>query len=278
MGGRAVLWCLVAVLLLRGAGDVLATPERTPAKAVKRAVPVAAWPDDEARAFAVQFARAYLGYSPRRPEESARALSSLVAPELVSSIAPRFEQRDGDPVTVENALVAGVERIDGRQALVTVAAAVGSDGETGTRYLVVPVARDAGGGLVVFDLPSFAAPPPRGSVEPAQSEPLTGAEATQVEDVLVRFFRAFPAGRSDELEYLVPNGARIAALDDPVELLGIDSVAEPERAAADERFVLARLQVRDPGSGAIYGLRYRVRLVRGDRWYVASINTARKEG
>ena len=61
--GRAVLWCLVAVLLLRGAGDVLATPAPEPVRVVQRAA--AAWPDDQARAFAVGFARAYLSYSPR---------------------------------------------------------------------------------------------------------------------------------------------------------------------------------------------------------------------
>jgi hypothetical protein len=70
--------------------------------------------------------------------------------------------------------------------------------------------------------------------------------------VLVRFFRAFLGRRSDELEYLVPAGARIAAVDDPVELLGIDSVAEPEREGGSERLVLATVQVRDPESGAIW--------------------------
>jgi conjugative transposon protein TcpC len=275
--GRAVLWCLVAVLLLRGAGDVLATPEREPVRAVQRGV-VTAWPDDRTRAFSVQFARAYLTSSPRQPERSARAVLAFVAPELTSSVVPQVAQRDADPVTVQDAVVADVERLDDGRALVTVAAMVSSDGGVRTRYLVVPVARDAGRGLVVFDLPSFAAPPPRGSVEPSQSEPLTGADAAQVEDVLVRFFRAFLGGRSDELEYLVPAGARIAALDDPVELLGVDSVAEPEREDAGERFVLATVRVRDPAFGAVFGLRYRVRLVRGDRWYVAAMNTARKEG
>jgi hypothetical protein len=42
--------------------------------------------------------------------------------------------------------------------------------------------------------------------------------------------------------------------------------------------VLATLQVREPVSEAVYGLRYRVRLVRGDRRYVPAVNTARKEG
>src|SRR3954469_8999681 len=64
--GRAVLWLLVAVLLVRGAADLLG--RSTPAAAV-RAAPVApaAWPGDEAKAFAADFARAYLSYSPNSP-------------------------------------------------------------------------------------------------------------------------------------------------------------------------------------------------------------------
>ena len=85
--GRALLWCVVAVLLLRGAGDVLATPEREPGPVVQRRAP-AAWPDDRARAFAVQFARAYLGFSPRRPEQSTRGVLAFAAPELAGSIVP----------------------------------------------------------------------------------------------------------------------------------------------------------------------------------------------
>jgi hypothetical protein len=268
--GRAVLWCVVAVLLLRGTGDVLATPEREPVRVAQRAAP-AVWPDDRARAFAVQFARAYLGHS---PERSSRELLAFVAPELAASIVPQAGRRDADPAEVRDAVVADAERLDGRRALVTVAATVSS----GTRYLVVPVGRDGGGGLVVFDLPSFASPPAAGRLEPAEREPLTGMDAVQVEDVLARFFRAFLAGRSEELEYLVPAGVRIEALADPLELVGVGSVSELEPGSDGARAVAATVRARDPQSGAVYELAYRVRLLRGDRWYVAAVNTTRKEG
>jgi hypothetical protein len=270
MGGRAVLWCLVAVLLLRGASDVLATPEREPVRVAKRAA-LGVWPDDRARAFAVQFARGYLSWS---PERSSRELLAFVAPELAGSIVPQPGQRDADPVEVRDAVVADAQRLDDRRALVTVAATVAS----GTRYLVVPVGRDGDGGLVVFDLPSFAAPPAVGRLEPAQREPLTGTDAVQVEDVLVRFFGAFLAGRSEELEYLVPAGVRIEALADPLELMGVDALSELEPSGDRERVVATTVRARDPESGAVYELAYRVRLVHGDRWYVAAVNTTQKEG
>jgi hypothetical protein len=264
--GRAVLWCLVAVLLLRGANDVLASPAEEPVRAVQRSAP-AAWPDDQARAFAVRFARAYMGYSPERPS---RELLSYAAPELAGSLLPRFDGRDPDPAPVRDAVVAGVERLDRDHALVTVSVS--------TRFLVVPVARDAEGGLLVSDLPSFAAPPAVGRPEAAPREPLAGSDAVQVEDVLARFFRPYLAGRSEELEYLVPAGVRIEALADPMELAGIDSLSELEPGGGDTRAVAATVRARDPESDVVYGLTYRVLLVRGDRWYVAAVNTTEKEG
>ena len=57
--GRVVLWCAVALLLLRGAGDVLSAAEPAPVVRESR-TPQVVWPDDEARTFALEFARAYL--------------------------------------------------------------------------------------------------------------------------------------------------------------------------------------------------------------------------
>ena len=271
-----VLWCLVAVLLLRGAGDVLATSPAQPVahSAHRSAAPV--WPDDRARGFAVQFARAYLTHTPERASTEARELLAFVAPELTDSVVPRFAPHASRQVP-QNAVVAGVERVDRSHALITVATTV-SGTSSSSVFLVVPVARDERGGLVVYDLPSFAGPPARGQVDAAEADPLTGTDAAAIEDVLARFLRSFLAGRSDELEYLVPAGARIGALADPVELLGVDSVAEVTPARADERLVVATVRARDPESKAVFALRYRVRLLHGDRWYVAAINTTRQEG
>ena len=49
-----------------------------------------AWPDDEARAFAQDFARVYLSWAPRDPDGYARALVPFVAPELQSSVVPEL--------------------------------------------------------------------------------------------------------------------------------------------------------------------------------------------
>jgi Conjugative transposon protein TcpC len=273
--GRALLWCVLAVLLLRGAADLLAVPEPVPAaREAAPAVPV--WPDDEARAFAQDFARVYLSWAPRDPDGYARALVPFVAPELQSSVVP--ELRKGSAQTVEHVTVARTAPVDQRRALITVAATVTAKDPV-VRYLAVPVAHDAGGGLLVYDLPSLVAPPAQGELPQVTLEPMTGAERAEIEAVLERFFRAFLSGAADELEYLVPAGTRVAALAQPHELVGPVSAALAQPASGSTREVLAALRARDVQSGVIFSLRYRVRLVRGDRWYVAAINNAtRKEG
>src|SRR4051794_2374171 len=148
--GRVVLWLLVLVLLLRGLASVVG-PQR-PAVVAATATPAATpWPDDGARAFASDFARAYLTYNATDPDASAAAIRAFVGPELASSIAPEYNA-DAPPRAVGSVAVARVERVDGSHAVVTVAAAATG----GTQYLSVPVARDGRGGLVVSDLPSLS--------------------------------------------------------------------------------------------------------------------------
>ena len=65
--GRWVLWCFVAVLLIRGAADLFEREQPAAAVSSSQAA-VPAWPDDGTRAFAADFARAYLTYSPSDPE------------------------------------------------------------------------------------------------------------------------------------------------------------------------------------------------------------------
>jgi hypothetical protein len=267
--GRVVLWLLVVVLLLRGLASLFSTDTPAPTAARPAATVAAVWPDDEARAFAADFARAYLSYSPKQPQ----ALGRFVTPELVSSIAPEYV--DGEARQSVGAVsVARTAKLDASHALVTVAAAVNNE----TRYLAVPVARDSRGGVVVSDLPSLVAPPAHGVVDAPELEPLASSERAGIEDVLQRFMSAYLAGDSRALVYLVPAGARVGALGQKYELLGVTSVALAAPARGSSREVWATVRARDVESRAVYGLRYRLKLVQEDRWYVAAVNSSSSGG
>ena len=270
--GRAVLWGLVAVLLVRGAADLGTRSEPAAADRGKPAAPPA-WPDDEARAFALDFARTYLAASPRNPEAYAQALRAYVTPDLTQSIVPERPE-DAPREAVGAAAVARIARIDGRHALLTVAT-------DGGRYLTVPVARDAAGGLVVYDLPSLAAPPAHAQATTATLDPLSGSEQDEIRDVATRFLRAHLAGDARQLAYFVPAGVRMGALARPHELVGPVTLAQPAATTltARSRVVVATVQARDEASRTVFSLRYRLRLVRSDRWLVSELNEATpKEG
>ena len=103
-----MLWLLVLVLLLRGLASVM--EPRGPAAVAAAPKPAAAsWPDDGVRAFAADFARAYLTYSPTDPEASATAVRAFVAPELASSVVPEYGE-DAPRRAVGSVSVARVAR------------------------------------------------------------------------------------------------------------------------------------------------------------------------
>jgi Conjugative transposon protein TcpC len=267
--GRLALWIAVVVVLVRGAADVLAGEPTTPSTRVHHSArPV--WPDDAARSLAVEFASAYLTHTPG-DEAGARQLTELASPELANELTPRLDPRTPRQA-VRLASVSGAVAVDDRHALVTVAATIATARTVGTRRITVPIARDRAGALVVYDLPSFAPAPARAATPRTRSEPLLGAERAAIEDVLTRIFRAYLAGDAGGLVYLVAPGARIAAAAGHFELLDVASLVVAGPAVGRGRLVLVTVHARDLESRATYALRYRVRLMRRDRWYVAELN------
>jgi hypothetical protein len=269
--GRATLWLLVLVLLLRGVASVM-EPREPSAVATTSKPAAAAWPDDEVRAFASDFARAYLTYNAKDPEASATAIRAFVGSELASSIVPEYGE-DASRRAVGSVSVARVTKLNDSRALVTVAAAATG----GTQYLSVPIARDGSGGLVVSDLPSLAAPPSVASAPASETESLPAGEREPIEDVVTRFLTAYLAGDAGELSFFTPTGVRVGALAQEHELVDVTSLALVAPAQGRVREVLATVRARDAATGATYGLRYRLQLVREDRWLVAAVNSSTKK-
>jgi hypothetical protein len=258
----------VAVVLLRGLAAILAT---RPAPALPRAASTSpVWPDDAARAFAVRFVSAYLSHTPGDSGGEARAVAGFASGEVASAVVPRFDERSPRQV-VRSAVVAGSVVVDARRALLTVAATVAGSRVT-ARLVTVPVARDGGGGLVVYDLPSLAPEPARAVAARPEGDPPAASERPAIEDVLARFFRAYLAGDSNGLEYLTVLGTRMRATAGGFELVELTSIAIADRGSTRERQVLVTVEARDVESRAILTLGFRVRLVRRDRWYVAAVN------
>ena len=273
--GRVVLWLVVGVVLMRGLTGILATDRAAQPRHVIRDALAMAWPDDAARAYAAEFTVAYLSRDPdQNPVAAAQALEAFAAPDLVGQLAPHYDD-DRARLAVRSATVARVASVDDRHSLITVAATL-AGAEVGRRLLTVPVARDTRGGVVVYDLPAFASAPVRASASTPAADPLFGAQRAAISDVLARFMRSYLAGDTSALAYLVPPGTRIAAAAGRWELLEVSSIGALDAGRRGGRLVLATVQARNPRLQATYALRYRVRLVRRDRWYVAAINDTKQ--
>jgi hypothetical protein len=257
-------------VLVRGVSGIVGTE---PHAAVTRAgvFKTPTWPDEAARAFAVEFAATFLEKPDRDGTDAwMRALSAFGTPEIADALVPQLDP-EGRVQRVVSAATSDAVALDSRLALITVAARVTGDGPRTVR-LTVPIARDAHGGLVVSDLASLAPAPARAAVAPPVGVALIGDERAAIGDVLTRFLRAYVSGDTTGLAYLMPPGTRIAATGGGFELLDVGSLSTLGPDDGARRLALATVHVHERASGATYALRYRVRLVRRERWYVAAIN------
>lgn len=175
----------------------------------------------------------------------------------------------GPGAAVAEAMVAREIPLGNSRALLTVAAFM-SDGRT--RYLTVPVARDDRGGLVVYDLPSFSAPPAAGAVEAPAVMQLSGADGAVVTDLTERFLRAYLHGEDESaLAYFLRPDVHVAPMPAGLSVEAIEEVGRLDASRANGIQVAATVRVHEAATGATYRLRYRLTLERRDRWYVTAI-------
>ena len=259
--GRIVLWGLVALVLVRGVSDIVGHGEDRLARPATGAEARA--PDDRARAFAAGFARAYLKGDP--------SVGRYVPEGLAARGLP--ERSNGEPVAVEAATVAAERRVSAGRVLITVACELA--GAAGTRYVAVPLARVACGGLAVFAPPALVAGPELGEVVVEEPPPLEGPQAASVERLAERFLAGYLSmGDGDGLGYLTVPGARIEPAGADLELLEVLQVGQAGSSPPGRRTVLVSLRARDRTTRVVYPLEYRLDLVRRDRWYVARVQGA----
>jgi hypothetical protein len=253
--GRVAFWALVALIFIRGIATIAAEPrDRAPAPVSTREP----FPTQEARALAVRFARAYLTGS---SGQLRRFLAESMPRDLVVDI-PRGSAVATIGVAAETALSSD-------RALITVACELGDRGTA--RYLSVPVARDATGGLAVYAPPAFVAGPRPARVRTEDPAPLTGAEATAIRTLVERFLATYVSG--GDLAYLITPGARIDPLAPGLRLADIDVIGQT-RATGPRRTLLVEATLKNAAAGTRYGVAYRLELVRRERWYVARISGA----
>jgi hypothetical protein len=254
--GRAALWVLVGILLLRGGASVLADPDSSESASAPQSRVV----DPATGSFAVRFARAYLGGS----------LTQELAPLLAPGVRAPGTTATG--IAIEQAEVAGIEALGSGQAIVTVACELE---DARTLYLAVPIVRASAGEVAASGAPAVVAGPAGVGEDVEAPQPLAGPEATAIGDLVRRFLPAyFSATSPADLSYLLAPGAGVVPPGYGLELLGVPSVKQIGDGEGARRTVVAIARVRDPLSGSSYRFAYRLAVARHGRWYVDRVEGA----
>ncbi|HEX8752836.1 MAG TPA: conjugal transfer protein [Solirubrobacterales bacterium] len=256
--GRAAIWAVLGLLLLRG---VLAEPSAT-APAPRQSTAAL---DPASAAFAVRFARTYLS------DPSAAALAPFLAEGVRASGGTRPQSEAG---AVAQAEVAGSEELGGGRSVLTVAAELR---DARVLYLAVPIVRDRAGEVAALGVPSIVAAPGRaGAVSTERPQPLAGADAAAIGELADKFVPEYLADReASSLAYLLAPGAAVVPLGGVLTLDAVTGVTQLGSGEGPRRTVLASARVGDPESGATYPVAYRLEVVKaGGRWYVAGVQGA----
>jgi hypothetical protein len=255
--GRAALWALVGLLLVRG---VIATAAGPRAEA-----PAHFTPDGVGQAeasFAIRFAHAYL----------ADPGSASLAGYLAEGARLGAGGSPGKGEEVAQAEVVSTEELGGGHEVLTVACELR---DSRTLYLAVPTARSGAGGVAALGAPWIVAAPGAPGVVAEPSRPLAGADAGQIAALVRRFAPAYMrAGSAGDLSYLVSPGSEIEPLGSELRFASVAAIGQLGPGEGARRTVVARVRVEDPSSEAIYPLAYRLEVVRGARWYVARVEGA----
>ncbi len=255
---RAALIGACALLALAGlrttitGGAATAAPLVAPAPGADLAV----------SAFAEAFARAYLTYRGDDPAAHERAVAA-------------FASGDLDPGAGLEPPATGSQRVSWTAAMssspagqgrwrVTVAVALAGEG-LGLRYLSVPVARGAGGALVVDDYPALVGPPARAD----RSAPADAGELTDraLADVASRALGNYLRGAAGNLRADLLPGARVTTPSPALRLVAVEALAW----RLPGRLLAATVSAQDPG-GARMRLRFLLRVEHRDRWYLRAVN------
>jgi hypothetical protein len=233
-----------------------------PAAAEAPAPGIAVESQQASDAFAVRFVRTYLS----NPSPEA----------LVPFLASGAHFGQGRPPSagagVAQAEVAGSRALGDGRAVVTVACELR---DARTLYLAVPIVRSRAGEVAALGAPSIVAAPAVAGAEASRPQPLAGSDAAAIEALVAKFLPAyFTAREGSDLSYLLAPGAAVAPLAGALELRGARLAGQLGSGEGATRTVIASARVRDPASGAVYPLAYRLELVKHGRWYVSGVEGA----
>src|SRR6266550_659447 len=274
---RVVLWTALAVVAFRGITAIIVNSSPAPAPGPGAGTAAGQFPVSLAEAYATEFGRVYLGFSPQSVGQREQALAAFVPPAVLAA-SPSLGWNGIGQLNLQSLQVAGIKVQDPQHAVVTLLALLNGQ----LMELGVPVAA-TGSGLVVTGEPAWLPAPPRISPPPAPrgSDPVAQG---QLMNELPAFFRAYASGDSGALNRFLVHGASVAGLGGAVTFDSISALRVPPGGASRQITVTVIWQVPEqPGSAAgNLGMASKLEMTYGmsvldlqsGKWYVKEIGAS----
>ena len=253
---------VLALLLVLGLRSLFFAPTAgTPARAATSA-------DAPSRAFALQFARAYLTYDAERPAARSRALAPFLSDAVDADAG--FYAAGGRQRVIWAEVASDQPALTGGRAI-TVAAAITT--QPLPVYLTVTVAHERGGPLSLVGYPAFVGAPAISRDAPSISR--SAVEDGELTAVVSRALRNYLAGSAQDLAADLAPGAAVTLPTLPLRVRSVGRIDWLGR--SDARAVLASAEAID-ARGATYTLAYELGIAIRDRPYIDFIEVIPTSG
>jgi hypothetical protein len=272
-----VLWTALLVVAFRGITAIIFNSSPAPAGGTGAGTATGEFPVSLAEAYATEFGRVYLGFSPQSLGQREQALAAFVPP-AVSAGNPSLGWNGAGQLNLQSVQVAGIKVQNPQHAVVTLLALLNGQ----LMELGVPVAA-TGSGLVVTGEPAWLPAPPRISPPPVPGASDRVAQS-QLMNELPAFFRAYASGDSAALNRFGVRGTSVAGLGGAVTFDSISALHVPPGGASRQITVTVIWQVpAQPGPAAgNLGMTSKLEMTYGmsvvdlqsGKWYVKEIGAS----
>ena len=275
---RVVLWAALLVIVFRGITAIVFNAAPAPeGGGTGPQSATAKFPVTLAEAYAAEFGRVYLSFSPQNQAQREQALVAFV-PASVLAADPDLGWNGTGQLNLQAVQVAGITVQDPGHAVVTLLALVNGQ----LIRLGVPVAA-SGSGLVVSGEPAWLSAPPQISPRPAAPSGSDPVAQSQLMNELPAFFQAYANSDSATLNQFTVRGVSLTGLGGTVTFGSISALHVPPGGATRQITVTVIWQLPDQtaASGNL-GIASKLEVTYGmsvvelhsGKWYVKEIGAS----
>ena len=276
---RVVLWAALLVIAFRGLTAIVFNTASAPVVggAGPRSAVGGQFPASLAEAYAAEFGRVYLSFSPQNQGQREQALAAFV-PASILAANPNLGWNGTGQVNLQAEQVAGITVQDRRHAVVMLLALVNGQ----LIQLGVPVAA-SGGGVVVSGEPAWLSAPPQISPPPAAPRSSDQVAESQLMNELPAFFQAYANGDSATLNRFLVHGVSLTGLGGTVTFDSIGALVVPQGGATRQITVTVIWQLPEqPAASGNLGMASKLEVTYGvsvvdlhsGKWYVKEIGAS----